>query len=706
MPWIDAYRSYDDDTLAALASTGLLRRAAKDVEAGRVQWLEQGDSTGVVQSDGQRVRLDARGPQQARCDCPAPAMCKHILGAALWLRGLPASAPATVPAGAAEDEHDTAHPIVPGPHEPQPGDPLAEVMALASTALFKAAGIAAVRRAAQALPCGVEWRVQAGTLIIDLPDLGATCRWIVHAGFEGMVSEVPTHERKAVHLMALAALRLAQGQPLAWPEGMAAGAAAHTGTPPTTPLSQRESVFVGQVEALLHELLTGGLSHVSEQASGRLLALNMSARGEGLPRLAALLRNLGGMVDWLVRRDHRALERDALALMAHIQALCDALRAEPPTDTREPGALAAALRGRTRREFGSTDTLDLLPLGGYWWQTLGGARGLTLGFWEVGAQRLLQATLARPDASDLGFNRHSAWNTHAVWPGAGAAHQLCLAPLRLEQPRLADDDRLALAGNARAQAQPAWRADDPRLAHLGCSLWSALTDRLAAATGLTGDALDTLVLRPAATQPPRIDEARQELHWPVQDEVGEWLRLTVPVSEPTAQRIDNLERLCARGAAVHAVVVRIERTGSATLLVPVAVLSTTPQGTVAPVSLDFAAEPARPSPMAERILRMLQLRREQRMAPATTAPTLSMRLLAPVLDVLDTQAATGRVALTSAQRAQQPQALPAIASVGLRSVEAALLQHCTASSAASILRLHCLCQWTLELDGLPTAALS
>ncbi|EJE53258.1 hypothetical protein PMI14_02035, partial [Acidovorax sp. CF316] len=426
--WFKGYRAYDDDTLTALANAGLLRRAAKDVEAGKVQWAEQGTEGGVVEADGQRVQLDARGPQKAQCDCPAPGICKHILGAALWLRSLEPVAGTAEPAATQATE---------APAEPglaTTADPLAEVKALQAPALFKQAGVAAVRRAVQALPCGIEWRVQGGTLVLDLPALNATCRYVAGAGYEGMVSEVPARERKAVHLIALAALREALGEPLAWPEGMAPAAAAEQ---PTAALGERERAFLAQVEAMLHELLTGGLSHVSEQASARLLALNMSARGEGLPRLAALLRNLGGMVDGLVRRDHRMQERDALALMSSIQALCDALRA--PAEGPEAAERNAALRGRLRRAFDETTALELLPLGAHWWQTLGGARGLTLAFWDLAGQRLLQAVLARPDGNDTGFTRHSAWNIHAVWPGVGAAQSLCQAPLRLGQPRLADD---------------------------------------------------------------------------------------------------------------------------------------------------------------------------------------------------------------------------------------------------------------------------
>jgi len=674
MAWYDGYRAYDDDTLATLANPGLLRRAAKDVEAGKVGWAEEGADRGVVAADGQRVQLDARGPQQARCDCPAPGICKHILGAALWLRGLEPAA--SNDAAAAQEA-----PAGPGP--------LVEILALDAAALFKAAGVAAVRRAAAAASSAVEWRVQGGALVMDLPELGASCRWVAGAGYAGMVSEVPAAERKAVHLIAVAALRSAHGQPLPWPEGARPAPAEDTAR-----LGERERAFLLQVESMLQELLTGGLSHVSELTSARLLALNMSARGEGLPRLAALLRNLGGTVDLLVRRDHRAEERDAFALMARIHALCAAL-------AQAEGDLAAALRGRLRRDFDEAAALDLLPLGAHWWQTRGGARGLTVAFWDLGGARVLQATLARPDGTDTAFTRSGAWSANALWSGAGAAERVCEAPLRLEQPRLAEDDRLALGGATRAQPLPAWAADDPRLKDIGCGNWAELGQRLRAATGLAAEPFDAVLLRPADTRLPVLDEAQQRLDWLVQDDAGQWLRLGIPVGPEHRQRVDNLDRFTARRAPVHAVLVRIERSAASTELMPIAVLSSDAKKKLQAVSLDFANEAARTTSLANRILRMFEARQQQRQAAPLGAPTLSARLLAPVIDVAETQAATGRMALTAPQRQRLHEALDRTGSVGLEVLAHALRAHLAAPAAVPLLKLGFLCQLLGELDGLP-----
>ena len=122
------------------------------------------------------------------------------------------------------------------------------------------------------------------------------------------------------------------------------------------------------------------------------------------------------------------------------------------------------------------------------------------------------------------------------------------------------------------------------------------------------------------------------------------------------------------------------------------------------MSLDFATEPARPTPLAQRILRLMQWRKEQQAAPVLAQPTLAQRLLQPVMTVLETQAATGRMALTDAQRDVLTQAHAALASVGLRALEAALHAHLQAPSSDSLLPLACLAQWAQELDGLPLCA--
>ncbi|MDR2011696.1 MAG: SWIM zinc finger domain-containing protein [Rhodanobacter sp.] len=704
MAWFDGYRGYDDATLTSLANAGLLRRAAKDIEAGKVEWAEQSAENGVITADGQRVQLDARGPQQARCDCPAPGICKHILGAVLWLRGQATRLQAaSVPATHAQSTGAPTTDVPPTSEEAAlvsetesaaiaaeaPG-PLAEVLALDSAALFKTAGVAAVRRAAATPIEALIWREQDAVLVLELPELGAVCRWVAGAGFAGMISEIPATERKAVHLIALAALRREHGRPLEWPTDVQPMPVARD----NATLGEREQRFLEHIEALLHELLSGGLAHVSDVTSARLLALNMSARGEGLPRLAALLRNLGGIVDLLAKRDHRAQERDALALMARIYALCAALR------SAQGGELATVLRGRLQRDFDATGMLDVLPLGAHWWQTRGGARGLSLAFWDSHGQRIVHATLARPDGSDTRFTRHTAWGVQALWPGAGTAQRICEGALRLEQARIADDGRIALGGAVRAQMVPAWKNDDPRIATLGYDDWAQLAEQLRASTGLTGTAVGAVLLRPGASQTPRLDEVRQRLDWPVRDMQGRWLILSIPCGTEHRERIDNLDRLIARGVTLRAVLARVDRSGSNTMLMPVAVLVDDAQKKILQtISLDFAQEPVRKTTLTHRIFRMFQARQQQ--PPAVAAPMLGVRLLAPVIEVIQTQAETGRMPLTAAQTQALQTARAHIASVGLDTLSDALEAHLKESTPRGLLRLSWLSQLLTQIEGLP-----
>jgi len=680
MAWFDSYRAYDDDTLIALGNAGLLRRAMKDVEAGNVAWAEQNDHGGVITVDGQRVQLDARGPQQARCDCPAPGICKHILGATLWLRTLdgPEPTPAEEQTSDTAVAQDTASASV-----------LDEIRALHPAALFKAAGAAAVRRAAMTPPGVLHWQVQTAVLVLELPDIGATCRWVAGAGFSGMVSEVPAAERKAVHLLALAALRRELGCPFDWPAGTPTAPPAQSAA-----LAQSEQQFLQQVHAMLDELLSGGLAHVSSVTAARLFALNMSARSNGLPRLAALLRNLSGMAELMVRRDHRVQERDALLLMARTHALCTALK------TAE-GELASALRGRLRRDFDETQALDLIPLGAYWWQTRGGARGLSLAFWDQAAQCVRQAVLARPDGSDPAFTRDSAWRTQALWPGAGSASRLCEGSLHLTDARLADDDRLALGGATQATTGPALSAKDARASALGSDDWQSLAEQLRASTGLAAAAQDLLLLRPHAHRAPVLDEVAQRFNWAVQDVQERWLTLSIPCGDEHRQRVDNLDRLIARKAKVHAVLVHVDRSGSSSLLVPVAVMTVGDDAaqSLQPVCLDYANEPAPRVGLGNRILRMFERRAEQ--APAVSPPSLSTRLLAPVRAVLEMQAETGRMKLTSDQLPVIQEAARQFSGIGLESLANALRHYQKSAGPMNLLRLVWLAELLSEIEGLP-----
>ncbi len=78
--------THDANALSALASVGLVRRATRDLEAGKAEVQSRDDAGASVTADGQVVTLDAGGPVAAQCSCPATGICRHIILAILALR--------------------------------------------------------------------------------------------------------------------------------------------------------------------------------------------------------------------------------------------------------------------------------------------------------------------------------------------------------------------------------------------------------------------------------------------------------------------------------------------------------------------------------------------------------------------------------------------------------------------------------------------
>lgn len=635
--WQQRYLSYDDAALEVLANAGLLRRAAKDVQAGKLGWLENDDQGGLIEADGQQVRLGAAGIDAARCTCPANGCCKHILAAVLWLR----EQPATQAAQDDDADSDLA---------------LREALALDPQHLHKLAGKAATRKARQ-------WLAELGEashrslgrrLTIHLPAIACEVSYLAGGGFAGMLSESRESERKALHLAALALLFQAHGQAWEWP---ADSAVAMTDS---LRLNPAEHELLGSIALLLQELLRQGLSHASPASALQLRMLNLSARTEGLPRLAADLRTLGGQIGRLANRDDHISEREVLLQMARVHALGVALR-------RADTSHLPALRGRQRRDYQASESLDLLPLGAHWWRTPGGARGLTLAFWDLLDGEVREVSLARPNNSDPSFRREAVWAQLALWKST--PRQLCRAPLRLNAPRLAEDGRLAAHGETHGEVLPRWSASDPRLNELGIGDWQRLHQLFEGSAALSAEPPLSLLLRPARCQDVTLDEVRQMLCWPVEDQQGESLVLELPCTQQNRERLDNLERAQKAREDIRAILVRPWLDGRRRRLEPLALLIAD-SGELRCLSLDFESVirggPSFNRRLFARIQRLLE-RQRQPTAPASETPGLAARLVEPALDVFETLASCGRQQLSRHQREalQRQQTLATAAGVEL-----------------------------------------
>jgi hypothetical protein len=661
-PWLAIYRNFDDDALAALASIGLLRRAAKDVEAGKLAWDgAPGAAHGVVRADGQLVRIGETGPAHARCDCPAPGICKHILAAALWLRDVPQAA------------GDSA------------ADALTEVLALDPAAVFKAAGVAATRKAA-ALFVGAGpalLRAQGGVLVIELPEFDLTCRYVAGAGFGGMVSEAPPASRAAMHLLAIATAWRARERQFTWPEAAAAPAAdAATG------LSAADREFLERLRQVLLEICGTGWSHVSDVMPAQLRALGMSARVESFPRLSGLLRTLAGTAELLAKRDFSSDERQAIKLAVRIHALCHALE-------HADGAALEDLRGRARRTFDGDATLELLPLGAHWWEQRSGARGLTISFWDHAGKSVLQVVLARRDANDPGFSRAAAWSSLALWPGAGAAAMLADGALVLQQARMSADGRIGIGGETRARPDAPWRADDQRWMAAGFDDWRALAAAVRSGAGLRGEGVECVLLRPSSLESPRLDEIHQLLRWTVRDLNGMPLVLRLPCETWHRTRIENLEAWAASGHAIKGVVARLERGMHGAMLEPLTIIVDS-NGILHSVALDYLAPAAaKASSFASRIARMFTAKREYTEAARADS---HLEWTDALLGIMQHKAMTGRLHLLGEEKAELAAIREWLRATGLDTVADAVDRYIAAPGAAGALTLLHLAQTCAELD--------
>lgn len=279
MSWKIQYLSYDQDSLATFANAGLVRRALKDIDANKVSLQEEQPDQVLIQSDGQQVCLSATGLHQAQCSCPATGACKHIVAAVLWLQQNQQSARTAESSSTEETTHSIIEEALPTV------DVLAEMLALDLDQIAKKIGKSAAKKAIQ---WARQWQkysikisIEAYRVRVQLPELNEQVSYLAGAGFAGMLSDVEK-DQPALHLAALSLVQFQHGKiwqqlELSDQENPAL-------------LSDSECQFIQELQQDLIQLLQQGLAHISSMTARQLHLLNVSARSEGLPRLAGMLR--------------------------------------------------------------------------------------------------------------------------------------------------------------------------------------------------------------------------------------------------------------------------------------------------------------------------------------------------------------------------------------------------------------------------------
>jgi hypothetical protein len=350
----ESLSSFDDASLATLANAGLVRRARKDVEEGKVSLVSaQGDGA-QVEVDGQQVTMDLRGLRLASCSCKSVAVCRHKLAAVLFLQGL-----------------DDAGP-------PDEGDPAEIIAALDLAGLRRWAGKAAWRAALDMIAVEAQITCSAHAVSVQLSADEEPVRILRGQGFEGIVSKVAKARMKAVHAAAVLAARrhFVMDLPVAEQEAVEDIAFAI------------EPAFLALVAEALKEVTASGFNLAPLPLEETLFELSVSSRADNLPRLSAMLRALAAQMR-MRRQRHLGFDPERMMeLAATAFALCRALG-------QGEEARRLQLAGKVRRDFAPAAPFRLVGCGGEQWRSESGARGVTAWFMEPETGRWLSTTLAR-----------------------------------------------------------------------------------------------------------------------------------------------------------------------------------------------------------------------------------------------------------------------------------------------------------------------
>jgi hypothetical protein len=532
----ESLSAFDDAALATLANPGLVRRAHRDVEEGKIRLLGLVEGKAELEADGQRVLIDHRGPRLADCACRSVAICRHRLAAVIYLRDL-------------EPEEAT-----PATETKEGADPAGIVLELDLGQLAKWAGKAGWRAALEVAPGAERVEPSANAVAVHFAEIEGPVRILRGQGFAGIVSKASKARIKAYHAAAVLAARAHFGAGL--PEAV---------VEPEVESSRDIAIdpaFLARVGDGLADVAALGMNLAPLPLEESLFELSVSSRADSLPRLAAILRAMAAQIRL---RRNRALDFDPDRLLELAATAFSLVQALGAADARRKVTLA----GKLRRDFEPAEPLRLVGCGGERWTTVSGARGVTAWFIEPESGRWLSTTLARGPGQDPNFIPRDAWQTQPMWhsePLAVLAH----ARIDLTGSRRSADNRLSAPAAARAEileravtADPAW----PGIVRD----WAELRQNWLDQVGLGLDSAElpaACLIAPSQIAPPFFDELAQQLVWPVRDRAGSWLALTLDHEGAGATAIETLEAH-VRSGWQGMVLVRMERSGDRLALRPI-----------------------------------------------------------------------------------------------------------------------------------------
>ncbi|MEV7526284.1 hypothetical protein [Streptomyces sp. NPDC091371] len=331
----------DFDTLAALANRGLVKRAAKELDAGAGAVLSTDpapEADGTLHGlfpDGTRVSLPpGAGLDQGACTCGASGVCRHLLGLVLACQRAAADAPA-----------------------PEAGEPDGEPWSpgdIDDEALSAAVGARAVASARRALARGYTARLhhpaaEEPAAWAELPT--CTVRFPVPApdGIGHAVTDAAADRRGEVIALAVWAFRAAA-------EAGAAAAPAQVDVGGSGGWARPGAAELGAAAALLDDLLLDGAVHAGPVSATALRRVRDELSARALHWPAGILTELIEQLD-----DHTA--RGARYRAERYAALITEFHARVRAAGRESGLAASQVLGSGERGDTALRRVRLTALG-------------------------------------------------------------------------------------------------------------------------------------------------------------------------------------------------------------------------------------------------------------------------------------------------------------------------------------------------------
>lgn len=518
--------THDANALSALASVGLVRRATRDLEAGKAEVKTRDAAIATVTADGQDVTIDAGGPNTAQCGCPATGICRHIILAILALRESGAEAAEGEPTPITSARED--------------------MLALSEADIRKYAGAdwdKAVRQAlisADATICD-----EGPNLSVQLPDTDHPVVLLASLGLKGAVYKGPKTTKRRVVTSAALILR------------------AQSGTAPLDTLATDapdvETLNVETVTAArsaINALVIGVLGGGSTIAEDQIFDLSISARAQAAPRLTALLR--------LLTRHARAARTNHFSY-DDTRFLSDAALACALTHALEANTTSPNLTGVIRRNYAERDTLDIRVLGAVRWTAGSGARGTRIHAVDPATGTWYSTGQARGAGMDPSFSPRSVYNM-PLW-GLDLVERLVGDHLQLQHPRVSNDNQISWDGAHAKKSAARPIAEELTAAGLLHDLWSVANDdiakRLPCGLQWDGRAIP-LLIQPKSLGDARFNDIAQTYHVTARDGVGAGLPLTL-----LADRVDDVEWLSNNGANLSMLLCEVARADNALSITPV-----------------------------------------------------------------------------------------------------------------------------------------